>query len=128
MFNADVLTFREFAMREPLPLVNIQSAVMEFLRGRDDVAIFGIEDVLVMAPADLIASKVIAYHQRRGKPKSGTDWRDIAMLLLAFPELKSDTSPVTDRLKTAGAEQVSLEVWHEIVGREIEPPDDEGDF
>jgi hypothetical protein len=209
MFNADVLTFREFAMREPLPLVNIQSAVMEFLRGRDDVAIFGaqavnayvdeprmtqdidllstraadlaeeirnylgnrfriavrvreigggrgyrvyqvrkagnrslvdirpiaclpatnrIEDVLVMAPADLVASKVIAYHQRRGKPKSGTDWRDIAMLLLAFPELKSDTSPVTDRLKTAGAEQATLEVWHEIVRREIEPPDDEDDF
>jgi hypothetical protein len=128
MFNADVLTFREFAMREPLPLVNIQSAVMEFLRGRDDVAIFGIEDVLVMAPADLVASKVIAYHQRRDKPKSGTDWRDIAMLLLAFPELKSDTSPVTDRLKTAGAEQATLEVWHEIVRREIEPPDDEDDF
>jgi len=209
MFNADVLTFREFAMREPLPLVNIQSAVMEFLRGRDDVAIFGaqavnayvdeprmtqdidllstraadlaeeirnylgnrlriavrvreigggrgyrvyqvrtagnrnlvdirpiaclpatnrIEDVLVMAPADLVASKVVAYHQRRDKPKSGTDWRDIAMLLLAFPELKSDTSPVTDRLKTAGAEQATLEVWHEIVRREIEPPDDEDDF
>jgi len=33
MFNADVLTFREFAMREPLPLVNIQSAVMEFCVG-----------------------------------------------------------------------------------------------
>jgi hypothetical protein len=128
MFNADVLTFREFAMREPLPLVNIQSAVMEFLRGRDDVAIFGIEDVLVMAPADLVASKVIAYHQRRDKPKSGTDWRDIAMLLLAFSELKSDTSPVTDRLKAAGAEQATLEVWHEIVRREIEPPDDEDDF
>ncbi|HWX42487.1 MAG TPA: nucleotidyl transferase AbiEii/AbiGii toxin family protein [Blastocatellia bacterium] len=209
MFNADVLTFREFAIREPLPLVNIQSAVMEFLRGRDDVTIFGaqavnayvdeprmtqdidllstraadlaeeirnylgnrfridvrvreigggrgyrvyqvrkagnrnlvdvrpiaclpatnrIEDVLVMAPADLVASKVIAYHQRRDKPKSGTDWRDIAMLLLAFPELKSDTSPVTDRLKAAGAEQATLEVWHEIVRREIEPPDDEDDF
>ena len=80
-----------------------------------------------MAPADLVASKVIAY-QRRDKPKSGTDWRDIAMLLLAFPELKSDTSPVTDRLKTAGAEQATLEVWHEIVRREIEPPDDEDDF
>ena len=45
MFNADVLTFREFAMREPLPLVNIQSAVMEFLRGRDDVTIFGAQAV-----------------------------------------------------------------------------------
>ncbi|NES25174.1 MAG: nucleotidyl transferase AbiEii/AbiGii toxin family protein, partial [Symploca sp. SIO3E6] len=31
-----------------------------------------IEQVLVMAPAELIASKVISYYQRRGKPKSGT--------------------------------------------------------
>lgn len=36
--------------------------------------------VLVMAPAELIASKVISYYRRRGKPKAGTDWRDIAML------------------------------------------------
>jgi len=33
-----------------------------------------IENVLVMSPAELIASKVISYHSRRGKPKSGTDW------------------------------------------------------
>jgi len=32
-----------------------------------------IADVLVMAPADLIASKVISFHLRLGKPKSGTD-------------------------------------------------------
>ncbi|HEX6384048.1 MAG TPA: nucleotidyl transferase AbiEii/AbiGii toxin family protein [Anaerolineae bacterium] len=48
-----------------------------------------IAGVQVMAPADLIASKVISYYQRQGKPKSGTDWRDLAMLLLAFPELKT---------------------------------------
>ncbi len=37
-----------------------------------------IEQVLVLAPAELIASKVISYYQRRGKPKAGTDgaiWR-----------------------------------------------------
>lgn len=37
MFNADSLTFREFATSGPLPLATIQNAVLEFLRGRDGV-------------------------------------------------------------------------------------------
>src|SRR5947207_3935735 len=41
MFDAGVLTFREFAMREPLPLAEIQNAVLEFLRDRDDGVVFG---------------------------------------------------------------------------------------
>src|SRR5213078_1113385 len=41
MLNAGVLTFREFVMREPLPLATIHEAVLEFLRGRDDVVVFG---------------------------------------------------------------------------------------
>ncbi|MGE0542436.1 MAG: hypothetical protein AB7R89_19895 [Dehalococcoidia bacterium] len=45
MFNADVLTFREFMMREALPLVTIQQAVLEFLRDRDDVVVFGAQAV-----------------------------------------------------------------------------------
>ncbi len=45
-----------------------------------------IAGVLVTAPAELIVIKVIAYHRRRGQPKAGTDWRDLAMLLLRFPE------------------------------------------
>ncbi len=156
MFNTGTLTFREFIMREPLPLATIQNAVLEFLRQRDDAVVFGaqavnayvdeprmtqdidllstraadlaqelrehlsqkfhiairvqeigegrgfhlfqvqksgnrhlvdirpvlalppaqrIEEVLVIAPADLIPGKVIAYHQRRGKPKSGEIWQ-----------------------------------------------------
>jgi hypothetical protein len=61
-------------------------------------------NVQVLAPPDLIASKVIAYTRRRGSPKSGTDWRDIATLLLAFPALKTADGPVRDRLVAAGAE------------------------
>jgi hypothetical protein len=57
-----------------------------------------IADVLVMAPAELIASKVMAHYRRRGQPKSGTDWRDLALLLLTFPDLKRDPGPVADRL------------------------------
>jgi len=41
MLNAGVLTFKEFAMREPLPLATIHEAVLEFLRGREDVVVFG---------------------------------------------------------------------------------------
>jgi hypothetical protein len=209
MFDAGVLTFREFAMREPLPLATIQNAVLEFLRDREDAVVFGaqavnayvdeprmtqdidllspraeelaqelrdylrqrfqiavrvrqvgegrgyrlfqvrksgnrhlvdvrpvatlpsaqrIAQVLVIAPADLIASKVIAYHQRRGKPKSGTDWRDLAMLLLTFPELKHDLGPVADCLRAAGADPAVLTVWTEIVAQEIQPADEEDEF
>jgi hypothetical protein len=39
--NAGVLTFREWAMKEPLPLATIHDAVLDFLRGRDDVVLFG---------------------------------------------------------------------------------------
>jgi len=41
MLNAGVLTFQEFAMREPLPLAIVHEAVLEFVRGRDDVVVFG---------------------------------------------------------------------------------------
>lgn len=209
MVSADVLTFREFMMREPLPLATVQHAVLEFLRDRDDVVLFGaqavnayvgeprmtqdidllstradvvaqelcdylhqrfriavrvrrlgegrgfrlfqvrksgnrhlvdmrpvetlpsaerIAGVLVMAPAELIATKVIAYHQRRGQPKSGTDWRDLAMLLLTFPALKREPGPVTGRLQAAGAGPDVLAVWEELVAQEIRPADDNDEF
>jgi hypothetical protein len=41
MFGDGSLTFREFAMREPLPLATIHDAVLEFLRGRHDAVLFG---------------------------------------------------------------------------------------
>ena len=45
MFTADTLTFQEFMAREKLPLATIQNAVLEFLRGRNDVAVFGAQAV-----------------------------------------------------------------------------------
>src|SRR5712691_8364627 len=45
MLNAGTLTFKEFAMREQLPLATIHDAVLEFLRGRDDVVVFGAQAV-----------------------------------------------------------------------------------
>ena len=45
MLNAEILTFQEFAMHEPLPLSKIQGAVLEFLQGRDDAVLFGAQAV-----------------------------------------------------------------------------------
>src|SRR5262249_41799042 len=41
-----------------------------------------VDKVLVVTPPELIANKVIAYVHRRdqGKPKAGTDWRDVVTL------------------------------------------------
>jgi hypothetical protein len=209
MLNAGTLTFQEFAMREQLPLATIHDAVLEFLRGRDDVVMFGaqavnayvseprmsqdidlvstratelaeelraylsgrfriavsvrvigsakgyrlfqiqkprnrrlvelrnveslphaerIEDVLVMSPPELIAHKVISYHSRRGQPKAGTDWRDLAMLLLTFPELKKETGVVSEALKSLGWKDDVMETWRELLAQEIVDSDDEAEF
>jgi hypothetical protein len=45
MFGDGSLTLREFAMKEPLPLAKVQEAVLEFLRNRDDSALFGAQAV-----------------------------------------------------------------------------------
>jgi len=207
--NAGVLTFKEFAMREQLPLATIHDAVLEFLRGRDDAVVFGaqavnayvdeprmsqdidlvstratefaeelrahlserfhiairvrvigagkgyrlfqiqkprnrhlvdvrtaetlphaerIEDVLVISPPELIAYKVIAYHARRGQPKAGTDWRDLAMLLLTFPELKKEGGAVSDALTSLRATETVLRTWGELVAQRLVEPEEDGEF
>lgn len=87
-----------------------------------------IAGVQVMAPADLIASKVIAYYQRQGRPKSGTDWRDVAMLLLTFPELKSDLGAVHDLLQAAGVESAIIDLWHDLAAQDIQPEDEDAGY
>jgi len=209
MLNAGVLTFQEFAMREPLPLATVHEAVLEFVRGRDDVVVFGatavnayvseprmtqdidlmstraaelaqelrdflserfhiavrvrvigegkgyrvfqirkegnrhlvdlrpiatlpqaelIDGVRVVTAAELIARKVISLHSRRGQPKSGTDWRDVAMLLLAFPNLKAESGPVSEILNSLGATEEEIKTWSEVVHQEISMPDDDAEF
>ena len=206
MLGDGALTFQEFVMGEPLPLATIHEAVLEFLRGRDDAALFGahavnayvveprmtqdvdvlstrapelsqelrehladrfnvairlrrlgaergyrlyqlrkprnrhlvdvrpvdalpatrsFSGVLVVAPAQLLASKVISFAKRRGSPKSGTDWRDIALLLLAFPELKSEEGPVGDQLKAEGVDAAILATWRELVAQEVTPEEED---
>src|SRR5262249_10681263 len=45
MFGDGSLTFREFVMREPVPLAAIHDAVLEFLRDRDDAVLYGAQAV-----------------------------------------------------------------------------------
>jgi len=87
-----------------------------------------IEDVLVTAPADLIAQKVISYHGRRGQPKAGTDWRDLAMLLLTFPELKKEQGAVSEALISMDASEDVKTTWRELVAQEIVETDEDGEF
>jgi hypothetical protein len=87
-----------------------------------------IEDVLVTSPPDLIAQKVISYHARRGQPKAGIDWRDLAMLLLTFPELKKEHDTVSEALKSAGVKDEVMETWRELVEQEIVESDDDRQF
>jgi len=47
MWGDGALTFQEFMMRERLPLATIQEAVLEWLRGRSDAAVFGAQAVRV---------------------------------------------------------------------------------
>lgn len=87
-----------------------------------------INDVPVMDAAELIASKVVSLQARKHSPKSGTDWRDIALLLLAFPDLKRDPGPVTDRLIEQGASSNVLARWRDLVAQEFRPEQDEDEF
>jgi hypothetical protein len=208
-FAEGTLTFKEFAMKEPLPLASIQEAVLEFLQGRDDAVVYGaqavnayvdearmtqdvdilsprareladelreylqarfhvsirvrvikdglgfrlyqvrkpknrhlvdirlvdelppsrrIARVLVMSPEVLIASKVVALHRRRGKPKAGTDWRDIAMLLLAFPHLKKHPGPVTKNLTASSEDGSVLDTWRDLASQKLTAEEEDEEF
>ena len=87
-----------------------------------------IEDVLVTSPPQLIAQKVISYHARRGQPKAGTDWRDVAMLLLTFPELKKDEGAVSEALRSSDANDDVMKTWTELVAQEMLEPDDDDEL
>ena len=45
VLNAGALLLREYVTAEPLPLATIHAAVLDFLRDRNDVAVFGAQAV-----------------------------------------------------------------------------------
>jgi len=208
MLNAEVLTFQEFVMHDPLPLSKIQGAVLEFLQGREDAVLFGaqavnayvsdpratqdvdilstrakemaeelreylserfhiavrvrevgdkglrvyqvrregnrhlvdvraekvfpptqdFEQIRVLTPIELIISKVFSYESRRGKPKAGTDWRDLAMLLNRFPELKVANGEVRQALEDRGASTFVLDFWSGLIEQDFSVEDEDSDL
>ena len=87
-----------------------------------------VKKVLVVTPPELIAGKVAAWVRRRRKPKAGTDWRDLAMLLLTFPELKTEQGPVMERLRAFGSSNEVIAAWKDLVAQEILPGDEDAGF
>lgn len=89
-----------------------------------------VENIRVLSPAELIASKIISFQSRYGKAKSWTDRRDLTVLLLRFPGLKIETGEVGEILRRDGANETVLKFWNEIVEQElqIEVEDDDLDF
>jgi hypothetical protein len=206
MFGDGSLSLREFAMKEPLPLAKVHDAVLEFLRNREDAALFGaqavnayvdeprmtqdvdilstraaelaeelrshlanafqiavrvrevaggkgfrvyqlrkpknrhfadvrqvnelpptqlIAEIRVPLPEELIVHKLISLSDRLGQPKADTDRRDLKVLLLSFPQLKSKTGPVLDRLHAAQADERAMSEWRDLVAMEILSEEDE---
>lgn len=87
-----------------------------------------IADVRVPTPPDLIAQKLISLNTRSAQPKGDTDRRDLKVMLLAYPALKTQVGAVLDRLTTAGATEAALAEWKRLVASEILPADDADEF
>ena len=87
-----------------------------------------IDGVLVVTPVEVIAGKVISYVHRKGKPKSFTDRRDLAHMLLKFPELKEPHGLVEESLLARAADDESLAFWYALVAEEILPEEEDDEF
>jgi hypothetical protein len=87
-----------------------------------------IADVRVPTPEELIAQKIISVSLRSGQPKGDTDRRDLKVLLLEYPELKTDTGPVLTRLLAGSASAAALDEWKRLVASEIRPEGDADEF
>jgi hypothetical protein len=87
-----------------------------------------ISEVRVLNPEELIAQKITSLCARSAQPKGDTDRRDLQVLLLAYPQLKSQTGPVLDRLRAAQANDRVISEWNHIVATAIETPNDADEF
>jgi hypothetical protein len=87
-----------------------------------------VRKVLVAAPPEVIAGKVIRMVERRKSPKAYQDQADLYRLLLAFPELKTEEGPAADRLRGAGANEEVMSAWKELVAQDIQPEDEDAKF
>ena len=87
-----------------------------------------VADVLVVAPAELIARKVMSAERRKQTSRAGTDLADVWRLLLTFPSLKTHEGPVRERLQAAGASPEVLAAWDDVVAQTILPEDEDAGY
>jgi hypothetical protein len=83
-----------------------------------------VAELRVPVPEELIAQKLISLSGRYGQPKADTDRRDLKVLLLAFPHLKSQTGPVLDRLQASRADDRAMDEWRQLVAADIRPEEE----
>jgi len=200
------LSFREFVMKEAVPLATVHATVLTFLQDRSDTAIFGAQavnayveqsrmtqdvDVMttnaeslaneicehlhqtlnlatrvrsvaggkgyrvyqvlkpknrhlvdvrqvdklpacqlsdriqVVEPASLIALKVISMSARSNTPKGLTDQADLMRLLMTYPDLKTQSGEVSNRLVEQNAEPAAIQAWHAMVSTDFRPDNDD---
>lgn len=82
-----------------------------------------VDGVRVVAPADLVVMKLASFASRRHTDKGISDRLDLHRLLLAFPDFRSPSSPVSARVREAPL--VVQQAWHEILSEPIERADDD---
>jgi hypothetical protein len=87
-----------------------------------------IKKVLVVSPAELIASKTMSMIGRQHKAKGLIDRADLYRLLLTFPELKKKQGLVEDRLRAAEVGEDVMAAWNALVAERIESEDDDDKF
>ena len=80
-----------------------------------------IEEILVVSPPELVSMKVISMAARPKTPKGLTDEVDLLRLLLTFPELKTGIGSVLDSLHRQNASDDALQIWQDLVVRDIRP-------
>jgi hypothetical protein len=87
-----------------------------------------IEGIRVLAPVPLIALKALSFHSRKGQPKGFSDMRDLAILFLTFPEMKTESGAVFEALNEFGATPEEIDTWHDIVTQELTAPNNDDEF
>ncbi len=87
-----------------------------------------LQKVLILAPPELIAHKVLSMIARPKTPKGLMDAADLRRLVLRFPELKAMEGPVADALSRLDAPSPAFMAWERLVAEEILPEDEEAGF
>jgi hypothetical protein len=82
-------------------------------------------DIRVPTPEELIAQKIVSCSIRGAQPKGDTDRRDLKLMLLRHPQLKSESGPVMERLKANAADAAAIEQWHRLVASDIRADESE---